>query len=206
MRVLIADDHVLFRQGLALLLTDLGFEIVGQAGNGEEAQSLSVEFRPDVVLMDLHMPVMGGVEATRRLSGEFPILILTVSEVDEDLQSAIDAGARGYLLKNEDSAALQHAIQHVARGGSVVSAGTTDALLERARRDGPNKLELLSPREQEVLALLSQGLSNKDIADALSISAHTVKTHVERTYNKLGVSTRSEASAIAGVRGLRSNP
>lgn len=202
MRVLIADDHVLFRQGLALLLTDLGFDIVGQAGNGEDAQSLSNEIRPDVVLMDLHMPVMGGVEATRRLSGEFPILILTVSEVDEDLQSAIDAGARGYLLKNEDPAVLQHAIQHVAHGGSVVSANITDALLERARREVPNSLELLSPREQEILALLSQGLSNKDIAEALNISAHTVKTHLERTYEKLGVSSRSAAAAIAGAQGL----
>lgn len=203
MRIVIVDDHTLFRQGLALLLTELGCEIVGEAGNGEEAEILSMELRPDIVLMDLHMPVVGGVEATRRLSAEFPVLILTVSEADEDLRAAIDAGARGYLLKNEDPVALKHAIEQVTRGGSVVSANIANTLLERARRSGTHNLELLSLREQEVLTLLSRGLSNKDIAEELGISAHTVKTHVERTYEKLGVSSRSEAAAIAGAQGLR---
>lgn len=202
-RILIADDHTLFRQGLSRLLTELDFEIVGEAGDGAEAQRLALEVRPDIVLMDLHMPVMGGVEATRRLSEKFPILILTVSENDEDLRAAIDAGARGYLLKNEDPAALKYAIENVARGGSVLSAIIADALLDRARRSDQSDLELLSPREQEVLTLLSRGLSNREIADTLGISSHTVKTHLERTYEKLGVSSRSEAAAIAGAQGLR---
>lgn len=202
-RLLIVDDHTLFRQGLVSLLQDESdFQVVGEAASGEEALSMARQLQPDVVLMDVTMPGMGGIETTRRLLTLMPharVLMLTVSEEDEDLFAAIQAGARGYILKNADADELLDAIRRVHTGEAMLSPSVTLRVLEVLRKGVPLALPdlPLTRREQEVLALLAQGASNRQIAETLMVSENTVKTHVRHILEKLGLRSRGEVIAYA---------
>ena len=203
-RLLIVDNHTLFRQGLvSLLQSEPGFEVTGEASSGEEALHVVPELRPDVVLMDVKMPGIGGVEATRRLTESNPdtrVLMLTVSEEEESLFAAIQAGARGYILKNADAAELLEAIQRVYAGEAMLSPVMTLRLLQVLQSGGiPAPLaELpLTSREQDVFQLLAQGASNRQIAETLMITENTVKTHVRNILEKLELHSRSEVAAYA---------
>jgi DNA-binding NarL/FixJ family response regulator len=201
---LIVDNHTLFRQGLvSLLQSEPGFEVTGEAGSGEEALKLVPKIQPDVVLMDVKMPGIGGVEATRRLGETMPqtrILMLTVSEEEESLFAAIQAGARGYILKNADADELLEAIRRVHAGEAMISPAMTFRLMQALRNGGVHSPlpELpLTSREQDVFELLAQGASNRQIARTLTISENTVKTHVRNILEKLEVRNRSEVAAYA---------
>jgi DNA-binding NarL/FixJ family response regulator len=203
-RLLIVDNHTLFRQGLvSLLQSEPGLQVIGEAGGGEEALKLAQEVQPDVVLMDVKMPGMDGVEATRRLLEVMPharVLMLTVSEEEENLFAAIQAGARGYILKNADADELLQAIHRVHAGEAMLSPMMTFRLLQVLRSGGalPPSSELpLTSREQDVFQLLVQGASNRQIAESLTITENTVKTHVRNILEKLELHSRSEVAAYA---------
>ncbi len=203
-RLLIVDNHTLFRQGLVSLLhSEPELEVIGEAASGEEAMQLVPKLRPDVVLMDVKMPGIGGVEATRRLVERMPqtrILMLTVSEEEENLFAAIQAGARGYILKNADADELLEAISRVHAGEAMISPAMTFRLMKALRSGGvlapPPELPLTS-REQDVFDLLARGASNRQIAEALTITENTVKTHVRSILEKLELRNRSEVAAYA---------
>ncbi|WTW49319.1 response regulator transcription factor [Streptomyces sp. NBC_00015] len=205
-RLLLCDDHAVVRAGLRALLSSAdGIDVVGEAGTGEEALALAARLRPDVVLMDLQLDSgMDGVTATRRLTGGPEagprVLVLTMFDTDADITRAIEAGATGYLLKAERPDELFAAIRAAAAGRTALSAPVADRLLTRLRSPRPT----LSAREHEILAQLARGLGNREIARALFISEATVKTHLGRIYNKLGVETRSGAVAVAQERRLLS--
>ncbi|MFQ5858955.1 MAG: response regulator [Anaerolineae bacterium] len=201
-RVLIVDDHTIFRQGLVnLLQIECEFEVIGDAPDGEAALGLARKLHPDVVLMDVNMPRMGGIEATRRLLADAPgvqVLMLTVSEEDEDLFGAVRAGARGYILKNADANELLEAIRRVHVGEAMVSPAMTLRLLEALHDGWLPSIELpLTPRELDVFRLLGRGASNREIAETLLISENTVKTHVRQILRKLEVRSRHEVAAYA---------
>ena len=197
-RVLIADDHVLLRAGLRALLNSLsGFEVVGEASNGAEAQQLVKELRPDVVLMDINMPDHGGIEATRQLQQSCPevnILILTVHEDKSLLQEALQVGASGYILKRALESELTNAIRSVARGDIYVHPAMTRALLSNTEEKTTDKLypvETLTSRENEVLQLLASGHTNREIANMLAISVRTVESHRSNLMSKLDLCSRA---------------
>lgn len=203
-RLLIVDNHTLFRQGLvSLLQSEPGYDVIGEASSGEDSLHIVPELRPDVILMDVKMPGIGGVEATRRLLETNPeerILMLTVSEEEENLFAAIQAGARGYILKNADAAELLEAIQRVHTGEAMISPAMTFRLFQALKSGGiPAPLsELpLTSREQDVFQLLARGASNRQIADTLMITENTVKTHVRNILEKLELHSRSEVAAYA---------
>lgn len=201
--VLVADDHALFRQGLVRVLLDAGLDVIGEAGDGNEAIRIVRERAPDVVLMDLHMPDCDGIAATLEVADETRVLVLTVSEEDDDLYRAIKAGARGYLLKNVGPRDLVEAVRAVAAGDAVLSPEMTATAFAGLRGRVPKTaLDDLSGREREVLGLIARGLSNRAVAGKLAISEHTVKTYVERIFEKLGVNSRAEAAVIAGEHGI----
>lgn len=206
-RLLIADDHPVVRAGLAGLLSDEpGFEVVAEASDGDEAVRLAAATRPDVVLMDLRMPTVDGVTATARLAageaGTPPprVLILTTYESDDQILAAIEAGASGYLLKAAPQAEIVAGIRSVAAGQSALSPQVAVRLVERMRRPEPENV--LTPRELEVLRLVGTGHSNKQIATALGIGESTVKTHLLKVFDKLGVADRTRAVTLAMERGL----
>lgn len=199
-RLLVADDHEVVRAGLVSLLEQQNdFLVVGQAGTGEEAVRLTNELKPDVVLMDLQMPVMDGVRATEQIKTTFPsieILVLTTFDDDALIWGAIQAGAKGYLLKDTPPDTLFSAIRNVAAGETLIPPDILARLTQVIRQGGPNATkshEPLTEREQEVLDLIARGLSNKQIAATLFISDNTVKTHISNLFEKLGVSDRTEA-------------
>jgi DNA-binding NarL/FixJ family response regulator len=203
-RLLIVDNHTLFRQGLVSLLGgEPDFQVIGEAANGEEALRLIQKLQPDVVLMDVKMPGMDGVEATRRLLETMPharVLMLTVSEDEESLFAAIQAGARGYILKNADADELLQAIQRVHAGEAMISPAMTLRLFQTLRGGGVPLSSSSSPltsREQDVFQLLAQGASNRQIAETLTITENTVKTHVRNILEKLELHSRSEVAAYA---------
>jgi DNA-binding NarL/FixJ family response regulator len=204
-RIVIADDHTVLRQGLRLILsTDPNLTVVGEAGSGQGAVDLALALSPDVMLMDVEMPDVNGVEATRRIRAACPetqVLMLTVSDKSEDLIGALRAGARGYLLKNAEAQQVLDAIQRVASGEAVLSPGLTARLLDEIVVPTPS-IERLTERESDVFDLLIQGLSNKEIAAALSVSENTVKTHVRHILDKLNLRSRSEVAAYAARTGL----
>jgi DNA-binding NarL/FixJ family response regulator len=210
-RLLIVDNHTLFRQGLvSLLQSEPGYEVIGEASSGEEALNTVPELDPDVVLMDVKMPGIGGVETTRRLVEAYPqlrVLMLTVSEEEENLFAAIQAGARGYILKNADAGELLDAIRRIHAGEAILSPSMTLRLLQVLQSGGISaplsKLPLTS-REQDVFQLLAQGASNRQIAETLTITENTVKTHVRNILEKLELHNRSEVAAYA--RRLSSTP
>jgi DNA-binding NarL/FixJ family response regulator len=199
-RILIAEDHAVVRQGfIALLRLVEGFEIVAEATNGQQALTLFREHRPDVTLMDLRMPTMGGVETILAIRKEFPdarIIVLTTFDGDEDIFRAIQAGARGYLLKGMDADELIDAIQTVHRGKSRIPPTVAERLAERLAGNA------LTVREIEVLRTIVAGKSNKEIAAALFISEATVKTHINNLLSKLGVADRTQAATMALHRGI----
>ncbi|MFF2925053.1 response regulator [Streptomyces celluloflavus] len=198
-RILVCDDHVVVRAGLLALLDSApDIEVVGEAGTGEEALALAAKLAPDVVLMDLQLGTgMDGVATTRRLTAgpdATPhVLVLTTYDTDADITRAIEAGATGYLLKAERPEELFSAIQAAAQGRTTLSAPVASRVMARMRSPRPS----LTDRERDILAQLAQGLGNRDIARALFISEATVKTHLGRIYDKLGVDTRAGAVAVA---------
>ncbi|MCX5532160.1 response regulator transcription factor [Streptomyces sp. NBC_00006] len=203
-RILLCDDHVVVRAGLlALLDSAAGIEVVGEAGTGEEAIALAAKLRPDVVLMDLQLGEgMDGVETTRRLTtdpdtpaaGHRPhVLVLTTYDTDADITRAIEAGATGYLLKAERPEELFAAIHAAAEGRTALSAPVASRVMANMRKPRPT----LTDRERDILAQLAHGLGNREIAKALFISEATVKTHLGRIYDKLGVDTRAGAVSVA---------
>jgi two-component system nitrate/nitrite response regulator NarL len=203
-RLLIVDNHTLFRQGLVSLLgSEPDFQVIGEAAGGEEALQLIQKLQPDVVLMDVKMPGMDGVEATRRLLETMPqarVLMLTVSEDEESLFAAIQSGARGYILKNADADELLQAIQRVHAGEAMISPAMTLRLFQTLRGGGvpsSSSVSPLTPREQDVFQLLAQGASNRQIAETLMITENTVKTHVRSILEKLELHSRSEVAAYA---------
>ena len=206
MRILVADDHSLFRDGLVSLLEAAGMDVVGQVGDGETAIEAALRLRPDVVLMDLNMPGIGGLEALRRLRAEWPavqVVMLTVSEEQADLVAAVQAGARGYLLKHLKADEFLDMLHGLERGEAAMSRLTTARLLSGVSQlshsgAGAN----LTEREEELLRLLAEGLSNKSIAQKLSLSENTVKYHLKNILQKLGVHNRTEAATQAIRLGL----
>ncbi|CAM5605700.1 DNA-binding response regulator [Streptomyces spiroverticillatus] len=196
-RVLLCDDHVVVRAGLlALLSSEPDIEVVGEAGNGEEAVATAAKLAPDVVLMDLQLgDGIDGVEATRRIAGTGPhVLVLTTYDTDADITRAIAAGATGYLLKAERPEELFAAIRSAAQGRTTLSPPVASRVMAQMRGTGR---PTLTDRESDILAQLAHGLGNREIARALFISEATVKTHLGRIYAKLGVDTRAGAVAVA---------
>lgn len=196
-RILLCDDHAVVRAGLlALLGSEPDIEVVGEAGSGEEAVALAARLTPDVVLMDLQLgPGIDGVEATRRIAGtgDTHVLVLTTYDTDADITRAIEAGATGYLLKAERPEELFAAIRSAAQGRTTLSPPVASRVMAQMRKPRPT----LTERELDILGQLSQGLGNRDIARALFISEATVKTHLGRIYDKLGVDTRAGAVSVA---------
>lgn len=205
-RVLIADDHLVVREGLQAILEVAGdMEPVGEASDGAEAVQMVDELVPDVVLMDLRMPKMGGIEAIREIKAHHPrveIVILTTYDDDDHIVQGLRAGALGYLLKDAGREALFNAIRAAARGESLLPSGVIDKVVARLADPRSRRAEVLSQREHQVLALLVQGAANKQIARRLHIAERTVKAHMTSIFNKLGVNSRTEAMALALRSGL----
>jgi len=201
--LVIADDHLVVRDGLrGMLESQPDFEVVGEASNGEEAVHLTSSLKPEVVLMDLRMPVMDGVTAIRQIKDNQPgvqVLVLTTYDSDADILPAIEAGATGYLLKDTSREDLYSAIRATAGGDSVLAPGVAARLIGRMRAPAE---EQLSSRELEVLQLVAEGNSNSEIASRLHISQATVKSHLVHIFGKLGVSDRTAAVTVALQRGI----
>lgn len=208
MRVLVADDHSLFRDGIVSLLEAAGFEVVGQVGDGRSAVEAARRLRPDVVLMDIAMPEMSGLEATRLILADLPetqVVMLTVSDDDDDLLEAVQAGARGYLLKNLTADQFLEMLGGLERGEAAMTRQTTARLMKGyadLSHQRPDSSALLTQRETELLRLVAKGLPNKAIARTLSLSENTVKYHMKNILQKLGVQNRTEAAAHAIRAGL----
>lgn len=204
-RVLLVDDHPVVREGIrGMLSAEADLAIVGDAASGPEAVARAAELEPDVVLMDLRMPGGDGVEATERIRAEQPgvhVLVLTTYDTDADILRAVEAGATGYLLKDTPRAELAEAVRTAARGETVLT-GRLVGKLFTGMRQRDEAAAALSPREVEVLRLVSEGRTNAAIGRRLHISATTVKTHLMRVYDKLGVGDRAAAVSQAIRRGL----
>jgi DNA-binding NarL/FixJ family response regulator len=207
-RVLLAEDQTLMRQGLRTILDlEEGFEVVGEAADGEEAVALALAVRPDVVLMDVRMPRADGVAATARLTAGLPstrVIILTTFDHDEYVFEGLKAGARGYLLKDTPAAELLGAIRSVHAGGSVVQPSVATRLITEFARGAPRGpgYEPLNERERGVLRLLAEGLSNREIAARLALAEGTVKNHVSVILDKLQAANRTHAARVAREQGL----
>jgi DNA-binding NarL/FixJ family response regulator len=212
-RTLVADDQEVVREGFAALLgTQDDMTVVASAADGAEAVSLSAEHRPDVVLMDVRMPVMDGIEATRQIAaatenGLPRILILTTFDLDDYVYDALQAGASGFLLKDVPAEALFEAVRVIAGGEALLAPAITRRLIAefarlRPRQVRPEALSELTPRETEILGLVAEGLSNREIAERLVLSDETVKTHVSHVLRKLGLRDRAQAVVVAYETGL----
>ncbi len=216
-RVVIADDQALVRIGFRMILTARGIDVVGEAADGVEAVSAVRRLRPDVVLMDIRMPNMDGLEATRRVLEQAPecrVLMLTTFDLDHYVYAALAAGASGFLLKDVTPEHLAAAVRLVNTGDALLAPSITRRLVERFASDVPGHgqgvrapaihrdLTALTPRELEVLTLMGHGLSNAELADELTLSEATVKTHVAHVFGKLGLRDRAQAVVLAYETGL----
>ena len=208
-RVLVADDHTLFREGLVALLGSIDdIEVVGEAGTGKEAIAASIKLSPDVVLMDIQMPDVSGIEATRRITAAQPdvgIVVLTMFEDDSSVFAAMRAGARGYILKGADQEEMIRAVRSIAAGEALFGRTIANHLLEwfaGKSQEPPNPFPDLSQRESEILQLIAAGRSNPDIATQLHLSPKTVRNHISSIFGKLHVSGRSEAIVKAREAGM----
>ncbi|MFE9168991.1 response regulator [Streptomyces kebangsaanensis] len=210
-RVLVADDQTLIRTGFRLILTARGIDVVGEAADGEEALAAAGELRPDVVLMDIRMPNMDGLEATRRILERLPdcrVLILTTFDLDRYVYTALSAGASGFLLKDVTPEHLAAAVRLVDTGDALLAPSITRRLVERFASEAARTpavhadLATLTPRELEVLTLLARGLSNAELAAELTLSEATVKSHVARIFAKLALRDRAQAVVLAYETGL----
>jgi len=203
-RILLADDHPVVRDGLAAMLgTQPDFQVAGEAGTGAEAVAEAARLRPDVVLMDLEMPSLDGIEAIRRLRAADPaiqVVVLTAFDTDERILGALQAGAQGYLLKGAPRAEIFAAIRAVSAGGALIPPVVASKLLRQVR--AAESPDALTSREREVLGLVAAGLANREIAARLSISERTVKFHVSSLLSKLGAKNRTQAARLARERGL----
>ncbi len=210
MRVLLADDHALFRAGIASLLRAWGIDVIGEAGTGLEALELARRLRPDLILMDITMPEADGLEATRLVKAELPeirIVIVTVSDDDEHLFEAVKSGAEGYLLKDMSRQELERTLKALESGEPALSPKLAAKILDeysRLAREGPAKeaADTLTPREREVLQLVADGATNREAAKTLFLSEHTVNFHMKNILQKLHLRNRAQAVAYAVRSGL----
>ena len=209
LRVVVADDHPVFRDGLAMILRERGMEVVAEVADGQAALDAAADCQPDVVLMDLAMPGLGGIEATRRLLAGQPavaVLVLTMSEDDDSLFAALRAGARGYLLKEAAADDIARAVVTVARGETVLGARVSGRVLDAVRggtgSGAPAPFPRLTEREREVLELVARGYQNARVAHHLGLSEKTVRNHISAILAKLPAATRAEAVALARDEGL----
>jgi DNA-binding NarL/FixJ family response regulator len=204
-RILVADDHPVVRDGLvAILSTQPDFQVVGEAATGQEVVQQVAALKPEVLLLDLEMPELDGVEALKQLqatNAQVRAIVFTAFDTDERILGAVQAGAQGYLLKGAPREELFNAVRVVHAGGSLLQPVVASKLLQRVRQP-TTEVEALTPREQEVLELMARGLQNKEIAAALAISQRTVKFHVSSIMGKLGAGNRTEAVAMAAQQGL----
>jgi NarL family two-component system response regulator YdfI len=208
-RVLIADDHQVVREGLRAILEASGdLDLIGEAANGEEAVHLAGQLDPDVVLMDLRMPELDGIEAIRRIKARQPeieIVILTTYDDDELIVRGLRSGARGYLLKDVSRKVLFESIRAAHRGELLLPPGVAEKVLSHLETPAAPRPEVLSDREHQVLEMMANGAANKQIAGRLGIAERTVKSHVTSIFHKLGAASRAEAVATALRRGLLEN-
>ncbi|MDP6452842.1 MAG: response regulator transcription factor [SAR202 cluster bacterium] len=205
MRVMLVDDRSLMRDGVASLLRSQGHEVAGEASNGQEALDMVAEVNPDLILMDIRMPVMGGLEATRAIKARYPdtkIVMLTVSDDENDLFESVKSGAHGYLLKDLEAAEFFEALDAIQRGEGVVPTRLAGNLLKEFRDQAARVVQgseedILSAREHDVLNQVAQGLTNKEVADQLFISENTVKYHMKNILDKLHLRNRAQVIAWA---------
>ncbi len=213
LRVLIIDDHTLFRDGLQGLLERHNIDVVGSLGDGHEGIRLAQELKPDIILLDMRMPSLSGLEVLKQLQQnnfEAPIAMLTTSNDERDLVEALRNGAKGYLLKDMEPDDVVAALREIVKGETVVAPNLTQILArvvkgEPILESEPSPIDDLTPREAEILSLLAEGQSNKVIARNLGISDGTVKLHVKAILRKLNIHSRVEAAVIAVEQGLRAN-
>jgi two-component system response regulator NreC len=205
-KILLADDHALVRQGFSMMLSaQPDMQIVGQAGNGREAVELGEKLHPDVAIIDVAMPELNGIEATRRLAEVSPrtrVLALSMHKDSVYVREILRAGARGYLLKDSSDADLLAAVRAVAKGEGYISPGVSEAVLSDYRRHVSDPLDLLTGREREVLQLIAEGKTNKEIATALALSVYTVEAHRGRVMEKLNLHSTGELVRFALRSGL----
>jgi DNA-binding NarL/FixJ family response regulator len=205
-RILLADDHVLVRQGFRMILAaQPDMEIVGEAGNGREAVEYAEKLKPDIVIMDVAMPELNGIEATRRLAASLPrtrVLALSMHKDSVYVREILRSGARGYLLKDSADADLLAAVRAVAKGDGYLSPAVSDAVLTDYRRHVTDPIDLLTSREREVLQMIAEGKTNKEIAVALNLSVYTVEAHRGRVMEKLNLHSTGELVRFALRNGL----
>jgi len=205
-RILLADDHSLVRQGFSMILgAEADMEVVGQAGNGREAIEMAEKLLPDLVIMDVTMPELNGIEATRRLAASLPrtrVLALSMHKDSAYVREILRAGARGYLRKDSGDADLLKAVRSVAKGEGYISPAVSEAVLQDYRRHVTNPLDLLTSREREVLQMIAEGKTNKEIATVLNLSVYTVEAHRGRVMEKLNLHSAGELVRFALRSGL----
>lgn len=210
LRVVVCDDHEVLREGLCLLLSELGMQVLADVGRGEEAVAAAASLQPDVVIMDLHLPTMSGIEATRSIRARCPdvaVLVLTMLDDESALLGALRAGAGGYVLKGAGRQDLERAVTGVAHGDLVISSAVSARLRGSLDRPGaPSPFPQLGDREREVLELMARGATNERIAQALVVSVKTVRNNVSSILSKLGVDHRAAAVALARDAGLGRPP
>ncbi len=204
-RVMLVDDHPMFRFGLGVVLADAGYEVVAEAANGAEAVELAATAGPDVVVMDLHMPVMSGVEATRQIVARDPaarVLVLTMFDDAESIRASLRAGAKGYLLKGAGREQIINAVRRTALGEPVLSAAASSVMLAHYRESDDDQPPALTSRERSIVRLVAQDMTNHEVATALGISPRSVEAHVMRTLSKLGLRSRVGLARYALQHGL----